>query len=300
MKQPSTFNLEATGKSAKNAARLMACTSTEIKNKALHNIASALLANKDEILSANRIDYEDAEASGMDAAMLDRLLLNEARLKGMSADVETVAALADPVGETFEMRTMPNGLQIGKKRVPLGVIGAIYESRPNVTVDISVLCLKSGNAVILRGGSETINSNRALVKIIQAAVKNAGIPDGAVQFVDSTDRSLVNRMLKMGGIIDLIIPRGGASLIKFVAENACMPVVTGGIGVCHTYIDSTADISKAVAIVYNAKVQRPTVCNALDSILVHKDAAANICRKSLLSLLRLRLSCTATRIPSRY
>jgi glutamate-5-semialdehyde dehydrogenase len=274
MKQASTFNLETTGKSAKNAARLMAYTSTEIKNKALHNIASALLTNKNEILSANRIDYEAAEASGMDAAMLDRLLLNEARLKGMSADVETVAALVDPVGETFEMRTMPNGLQIGKKRVPLGVIGAIYESRPNVTVDISVLCLKSGNAVILRGGSETINSNRALVKIIQAAVKNADIPDGTVQFVDSTDRSLVNQMLKMGGVIDLIIPRGGASLIKFVAENACMPVVTGGIGVCHTYIDSTADISKAVAIVYNAKVQRPTVCNALDSILVHKDAAA--------------------------
>jgi len=167
------------------------------------------------------------------------------------------------------MRTLPNGLLIGRKRVPLGVIGAIYESRPNVTIDISVLCLKSGNAVILRGGKESIRSNSALVNVVQKACKRAGVPDGAVQFIENTDRALVNHLLKMRGIIDLLIPRGGAGLIKFVAENAAMPVVSGGIGVCHTYVDKSADVAKAVAIAFNAKVQRPTVCNALDTLLVH-------------------------------
>ena len=273
MNQSSVTELEAKGRAAKAASRRMAYLATEIKNKALHNIANDLIHNKEEILAANMLDYQAAEASGMNAAMLDRLMLNTVRLEGIAQDVRTVAALADPVGEISDMRTLPNGLQIGKKRVPLGVIGAIYESRPNVTIDISVLCLKSGNAVILRGGSETINSNSALVKLLQGAVIRAGVPEGAVQFVDNTDRALVNHMLKMNGTIDLIIPRGGAPLIKFVAETACIPVVTGGIGVCHTFIDRTADIENAVAIVYNAKVQRPTVCNALDTILVHKDIA---------------------------
>jgi len=184
-----------------------------------------------------------------------------------------VAALPDPVGETYEMRTMPNGLKIGKRRVPLGVIGAIYESRPNVTVDISALCLKSGNAVILRGGRETVNSNIAIIKVIQEACNRAGLPEGCVQFIENTDRALVDHLLKMNDVIDLIIPRGGAGLIKFVRENAAMPVVAGGIGVCHTYVDRTADIDNAAAIVYNAKVQRPTVCNALDTVLVHADIA---------------------------
>jgi glutamate-5-semialdehyde dehydrogenase len=171
------------------------------------------------------------------------------------------------------MRTLPNGLQIGRKRVPLGVIGAIYESRPNVTIDISVLCLKSGNAIILRGGREAIHSNSALARIVQEACIKAGVPDGAAQFIDNTDRTLVNHMLKMSDIIDLIVPRGGANLIRFVKEKATMPVVAGGIGVCHTYVDKSADIDKAVAIVFNAKVQRPTVCNALDTLLVHTDVA---------------------------
>jgi glutamate-5-semialdehyde dehydrogenase len=171
------------------------------------------------------------------------------------------------------MRTLPNGLQIGRKRVPLGVIGAIYESRPNVTIDISVLCLKSGNAIILRGGKEAINSNSALAKIVQEAATRAGVPDGAVQFVENTDRTLINHMLKMEDIIDLIIPRGGAELIRFVSGNASMPVVSGGIGVCHTYVDKSADVDKAVAVAFNAKVQRPTVCNALDTLLVHADIA---------------------------
>lgn len=284
--QSAVEELEALGRSAKTASRRMAYLSTEIKNKALHNIAADLIARKDEILAANRIDYETAEASGMNAAMLDRLMLNAKRLESMADDVKAVAGLADPVGDIFDMRTMPNGLQIGKKRVPLGVIGAIYESRPNVTIDISVLCLKSGNAVILRGGSETINSNRALVKLVQEAATRAGVPEGSVQFIDNTGHSLVNHLLSMGGTIDLIIPRGGATLIKFVADNARMPVLTGGIGVCHTYVDKTADIKKAVAIVFNAKVQRPTVCNALDSVLVHNDIAGTFLPQVAAELLK--------------
>ncbi len=258
---------------AKNAAHRMAFVSTEIKNKALHKISEDLISRQDEILESNRLDYQEARSSGMSSAMLDRLLLNGERLKGISQDVLNVVALQDPVGEMFDVRTLPNGLIIGRKRVPLGVIGAIYESRPNVTIDISILCLKSGNAVFLRGGKEAIRSNKILAKIAQEAADSAGIPEGAIQFVDSTDHSLVERMLQMNQYIDLIIPRGGSDLIKFVAENAKMPVVTGGIGVCHTYVDRFADVAKAVAIVYNAKVQRPTVCNALDSVLVHKDVA---------------------------
>ncbi len=265
--------LEAKARAAKAASRRMAYLSTEVKNKALYNISNDLLAKKDEILAANQIDYKEAEASGMNAAMLDRLMLSPERLDSIASDVLAVAALPDPVGEIFDMRTLPNGLQIGRKRVPLGVIGAIYESRPNVTIDISVLCLKSGNAIILRGGKEAIHSNSALARVVQQAATRAGVPDGAVQFIENTDRTLVNHLLKMSNIIDLIIPRGGAGLIKLISENAAMPVVSGGIGVCHTYIDKSADVAKAVAIAFNAKVQRPTVCNALDTLLVHADIA---------------------------
>ncbi|MEE9583083.1 MAG: glutamate-5-semialdehyde dehydrogenase [Dehalococcoidales bacterium] len=267
--------LKEKGKAAKAASRRMAYLSTEVKNKALANIAYDLLTKKDEILAANQIDQKKAEASGMTAALLDRLLLTSERLEAIAQDVRAVAALPDPVGEIFDMRTLPNGLLIGRKRVPLGVIGAIYESRPNVTIDISSLCLKSGNALILRGGKEAINSNSALSKLVQKAAARAGVPDGAVQFIESTDRALVAHMLTMSDIIDLIIPRGGGGLIKFVKEKAAMPVVAGGIGVCHTYVDKSADLAKAVAIAYNAKVQRPTVCNALDTLLVHTDIAQN-------------------------
>ncbi|MBM3142222.1 MAG: glutamate-5-semialdehyde dehydrogenase [Chloroflexi bacterium] len=265
--------LEEKGKAAKAASRKLAFLPTEIKNRALLSVAGALSARQNEILAANSQDYKESEASGMSAAMLDRLMLNPSRLEAMAQDVRTVAALPDPVGEVIEERTLPNGLQLSKKRVPLGVIGAIYESRPNVTVDISVLCLKSGNAVILRGGKEALRSNLALAKVVQEAAYKAGVPQGAVQIIESTDRALVDYMLKMKGTIDLIIPRGGAGLIKSVAENAAMPVVTGGIGVCHTYADKSADLNKAVAIAYNAKVQRPTVCNALDTLLVHAEIA---------------------------
>ena len=265
--------LEAKGRAAKAASHRLAYLSTDIKNKALQNISHNLLAKREEILTANQVDYKEAEASGMSAVMLDRLMLNPNRLETIAQDVLTVAALPDPVGEIFDMRTQPNGLQIGKKRVPLGVIGAIYESRPNVTIDIAALCLKSGNAVILRGGKEAIHSNSALVKVVQDASVSAGMPDGSVQFIENTDRALVDHLLTMSDIIDLIIPRGGAGLIKFVSEKACMPAVSGGIGVCHTYVDKSADVNKAVAIANNAKVQRPTVCNALDTLLVHADIA---------------------------
>jgi glutamate-5-semialdehyde dehydrogenase len=265
--------LEAKGKAAKAASRRLAYLSTEIKNKALANIADDLLAKKDKILAANEIDYREARASGMNEAMLDRLLLNSSRLEGIARDVRTVISLPDPVGQVFDMRTLPNGLLIGKKSVPFGVIGAIYESRPNVTIDISVLCLKSGNAIILRGGKEAVHSNNALAGVVQEAATRAGIPEGAVQFIENTDRTLLKHLLKMRGTVDLIIPRGGEELQKFVSQNAAMPVISGGIGVCHTYIDKSADIAKAVAIVYNAKVQRPSVCNALDTVLVHTDIA---------------------------
>ncbi len=271
--KPAINELEQKGKAAKAASRKLAFLSTEIKNRALVNIAEAIIDKQDEILAANKIDYEEAKASGMGEAMLDRLMLSPSRLEGIAQDTKTVATLPDPVGEVLETRTLPNGLQISKRRVPLGVIGAIYESRPNVTIDISSLCLKSGNAVILRGGKETINSNKVLAKVAQEASNKSGVPRGTIQLIESTERTLVNQMLKMKGIIDLMIPRGGAGLIRLVSENASMPVLTGGIGVCHTYVDKSADLVKAVAIAYNAKVQRPTVCNALDCILVHKQIA---------------------------
>ena len=267
--------LKAKGKAAKEAGRRLAYLSTDIKNKALRNIAEDLHSHTKEILAANKLDLKEATANGINETMQDRLLLNETRLEGMAQDVLSLVGLPDPVGEVFDMRTMPNDLIIGKKRVPLGVIGAMYESRPNVTIDISALCLKSGNAVILRGGKEAFNSNLVLAKLVQQATLKAGVPAGTVQFVENTDRSLVNEMLKLNEYIDLMIPRGGEPFVKFVIRNAAMPVVAGGIGVCHTYVDRTADIKKAVAIVYNAKVQKPSVCNALDTILVHKDIAAS-------------------------
>ena len=227
----------------KSASRELALVPAELKDRAIVAMAQALVKNSGYIIRQNDKDIAAARKRKMSGSLIDRLALNGSRIIAMADSLFQIAKLKDPIGSVIETRKRPNGLLIKKVRVPIGVVLIIYESRPNVTSDCAGLCLKSSNAVILRGGSETINSNRTLVKIIQAAVKNAGVPGGAVQFVDSTDRSLVNQMLKMGGVIDLIIPRGGASLIKFVAENACMPVVTGGIGVCHTYIDSTADIS---------------------------------------------------------
>ena len=260
-------------KAARVASRLLSRTSVEVKNRALLNIAAALESQQASILKANQEDYAAAQKDGMNDAMLDRLLLDPKRLAGMAEDVRRVAALPDPVGESLDMNTLPNGLMVSKRRVPLGVIASIYESRPNVTVDISVLCLTSGNACLLRGGKESLKSNTALVNLIRDAIGQAGMTPEVVQFVDNTDRALVDVILGMKEHIDLIIPRGGTGLINFVKENAAMPAITGGVGVCHTYVDSAADLDKASNIIFNAKVQRPTVCNALDTVLVHSDVA---------------------------
>ena len=261
------------GRDARAASRILARLSSNIKNQALLNIAEALETHQDEVLEANEIDHRSAQSDGLSEALLDRLLLTGDRLRGTAAEVRGVAALPDPIAETMDMATMSNGLKIGKKRVPLGVIGSIYESRPHVTIDISALCLKSGNACLLRGGKESLRSNTALAKLVRKAIGDAGVPEDAVQFVDNPDRSLVDAMLGMKDHIDLLIPRGGDGLIRFVAENATMPAVTGGIGVCHTYIDRGAELDMAANIVFNAKTQRPSVCNALDTILVHVNAA---------------------------
>jgi glutamate-5-semialdehyde dehydrogenase len=265
--------LEIKGKAARKAARKLANLRTDVKNRALLNIANGLQTRQDEILAANEKDIAAGRQNGLAEYFLDRLLLTPERLEAIASDVRSVAALPDPVGEMIDMRVMPNGLKIGKCRVPLGVIGVIYESRPNVTIDISVLCLKSGNAVILRGGRDAINSNTALAREVRDAIADAGIPDDAVQAIESTDRALVGRMLKARDMIDLLIPRGGQELIRRVAEEATMPAITGGIGVCHTYVDRRADIDMAVEIVHNAKVSRPSVCNALDTVIVHSAIA---------------------------
>ncbi|MCJ7807342.1 MAG: glutamate-5-semialdehyde dehydrogenase [Dehalococcoidia bacterium] len=271
--QSAIKELENKAKEAKAASRILAHLPTEVKNKALITIAESLIERQGEILDANRLDCEEAKASGMDDAMLDRLMLDSSRLKSMADDVRTVASLPDPVGETFDSKVLPNGLRIEKRRVPLGVIGVIFESRPNVTVDISSLCLKSGNAVILRGGKEALRSNSALAMVVKEAAQASGVPGDAIQFIKSPERELVSRMLKMNENIDLIIPRGGEQLVALVTENAAMPVLASGVGICHTYVDRTADLEKAVAIAFNAKVQRPTVCNALDCLLVHSEIA---------------------------
>ena len=268
--------LAVMGQAAKKAARQLARISTQVKNRALLNIADALQARQGEVLAENKKDYQEAQANGLSESLLDRLLLTADRVEGMAASVRNVAALPDPVGENIDMTTLPNGLVAGRRRVPLGVIASIYESRPNVTIDIATLSLKAGNACILRGGKESLHSNIALSDLVRDAIGSAGIPADAVQYVDNPDRSLVDAILKMKDYIDLLIPRGGAGLIKLVQDQATMPAVTGGIGVCHTYIDRTADLDKAVAIVYNAKVRRPSICNALDTVLVHSELAPKL------------------------
>mgnify|MGYP005856220327 CR=1 FL=1 len=258
---------------ARGAARHLASLSTAVKNRALRRVAQALRERQADVMAANEADCVEARAAGMDPAMYDRLLLTAQRLEGIASDVEAVAALPDPVGEVFDMRTLPNGLLLGRKRVPIGVIGAIFESRPNVTVDIAVLALKSGNAVVLRGGKEAVRSGGALAALVSAAVVAEGVPQGAVNYIHSTDRAIVGQMARLRGYIDLIVPRGGAGLIRYVSDVATIPVITGGIGVCHTYVDRDADVDKAVKVVLNAKTRRCTICNALDTLLVHEGVA---------------------------
>ena len=263
------------GLAARKASRILARLSTEDKNRVLLNLAGLLRSDQADVLSANLSDYQEAKSDGMDESLLDRLLLTSERLNGTADEVQRVAELTDPIGEVIETNSQPNGLITSRRRVPLGVVGSIYEARPNVTVDIFGLCLKSGNACILRGGKETIRSNTALVTMLRKALSDAGVTTDAVQFVDNPDRALVDHLLKMNEYIDLLVPRGGASLVKFVAENATMPAVTGGIGVCHTYVDRAADLKMAAEIVHNAKVRRPSICNALDTVLVHLEIAAD-------------------------
>ena len=266
-------DLTQIGQAARSAARQVARLSTEVKNRALQNLAGLLESDAAGVLQANAEDCEDARAAGLSDAMVDRLLLTPERLHGVAAEQRKVASLPDPVGETTDMNTLPNGMVIGRRRVPLGVIASIYESRPNVTVDIFGLCFKSGNACVLRGGKEAIRSNTALIGLIRRALSEAGAPEGAVQFVDNPDRQLVDAMLKMNQYIDLIVPRGGDGLVRFVGENATMPAVTGGVGVCHTYVDRAADLDMAADVSLNAKVRRPYICNALDTLLVHSAVA---------------------------
>jgi len=268
-------DVTALGLAAKKASRELARLSTEDKNQVLLNLAGLLRSDQADVLSANLSDYQEAKSDGMNDSLLDRLLLTSERLNGTADEVQRVAELTDPIGEVIETNSQPNGLITSRRRVPLGVVGSIYEARPNVTVDIFGLCLKSGNACILRGGKETMRSNTALVTMLRKALSDAGVTTDAVQFVDNPDRALVDHLLKMNEYIDLLVPRGGASLVKFVAENATMPAVTGGIGVCHTYVDRAADLKMAAEIVHNAKVRRPSICNALDTVLVHSEIAAD-------------------------
>ena len=265
--------LKAKGKEARTSGRQLAKLGTAVKNRALLNLADRLLAEQETILLANRADCDEAKGNGLSSAWLDRLLLTPERLEAMARDVRSVASLPDPVGEMIDARVLPNGLSIGKRRVPLGVIGAIYESRPNVTIDIFTLSFKSGNACFLRGGHEALRSNKALVEVVWRALEESDVPRGVLQFVEDPDRALVESMLEMREYIDLLVPRGGADLIRYVGENASMAVVTGGVGVCHTYVDKSANLDMASAISYNAKVQRPTVCNAMDTLLVHSEVA---------------------------
>jgi len=266
-------DIQAKGAAAREAARALARLSAEVRNRALEAIADELPARESDILAANAEDMEAGRQAGLSEAVLDRLLLTHERLEGIAADVRQVAVLPDPLGEMFDTRTLANGLQVGRKRVPLGVMAAVYESRPNVTVDIASLCLKSGNACILRGGKEAIHSNIVLAGVVREAIAGTGVPRDAVQLIENTDRALLGELLKMREAIDLLVPRGGAELIRYVTENASMPVLTGGTGVCHTYVDRAADLDKAVRVAHNAKCRKFSICNALDTLLVHQDVA---------------------------
>ncbi len=271
-----TPSVQALGQRAKAAARSLATVSTVTKNTALQAIAAQLRADMDAILVANEQDVADARTNGLSAALIDRLRLTPERLQAIAADVEHVITLADPVGERFDVRMLPNGLHLHRRRVPIGVVGVIYESRPNVTVDVACLCLKTGNAVILRGGKETTRSNAVLVAAIRRALATAGLPDDAVQVITDPSRERVVELLRMDQYVDMIIPRGGAGLHQFCREHATIPVITGGVGVCHMFVDATANIEQALPVIHNAKVQRPSACNALDTLLVERVIAPQL------------------------
>lgn len=272
-------DLTTMAQAAKTAGFVLAQAPTDQKNAALLAIAGALLEREAEIIAANEGDLQAGRDAGLTPALLDRMRLS-GRIAGIAADVRKVAELPDPVGKSFDERTLENGLRISRRRTPIGVLGVIYEARPNVTVDVVALALKSGNAAVLRGGKEILNSNRAIIDVIRDALTGAGldavIPPDAIQFIDSTDRRYVDEMLKLHQYIDMIIPRGGNSLHQHCRENSTIPVITGGIGVCHVYVDDSAKLNDALNIIYNAKTQRPSVCNSLDTVLVHQAVAADL------------------------
>ncbi len=262
------------GKAAKDAAFELATASTAQKNQALAIIADELEANAATILAANAKDIELGREAGLTDALLDRLLLNEERLTGIANDVRNVISLNDPVGSEIDSKVLENGMSLSRRRVPLGVVGVIYEARPNVTIDIAALCLKTGNASILRGGKETFFSNMELVKVIQSALAKANLPAASVQYIEKPDRELVSQLLKLDDYVDMIIPRGGAGLHKMCKENSTIPVIIGGFGISHIFVDESADLDKSLNVVENSKVQRPSACNSLDTLLVHEKVAA--------------------------
>ncbi|MBE6865288.1 MAG: glutamate-5-semialdehyde dehydrogenase [Ruminococcus flavefaciens] len=267
-----SYTLEL-GKKAKSAETVIASAGTLIKNNALAAISKALIENKERIIAENAKDIEAAKANGMSEAKQDRLKLDEKRIADMAKGVDDLIALGDPIGEVMDGFTRPNGLRITKVRVPLGVIGIIYESRPNVTVDAAALCLKTGNAVILKGGKEAINSNVCLGAIMREAIEGAGLPADVIQVVENTSRETTTEIMRLNGYVDVLIPRGSANLIQAVVQNATVPVIETGAGNCHVYVDASADLDMAVDITDNSKTQRPSVCNAIESLLVHKDCA---------------------------
>ncbi|CAK6713018.1 gamma-glutamylphosphate reductase [Vibrio harveyi] len=262
------------GKAAKDAAFELATASTAQKNQALAIIANELEANAATILAANAKDIELGREAGLTDALLDRLLLNEERLTGIANDVRNVISLNDPVGSEIDSKVLENGMSLSRRRVPLGVVGVIYEARPNVTIDIAALCLKTGNASILRGGKETFFSNMELVKVIQSALAKANLPAASVQYIEKPDRELVSQLLKLDDYVDMIIPRGGAGLHKMCKENSTIPVIIGGFGISHIFVDESAELDKSLNVVENSKVQRPSACNSLDTLLVHENIAA--------------------------
>lgn len=262
-------------KNAKEASKALAKISSAVKNKALLAMADMLINAKDDLKRENEKDISYSKEKGLSSALIDRLMLNDKRINAMSSGLREIAALNDPVGEITRMWQRPNGLRIGKIRVPLGVIGMIYESRPNVTADAVGLCIKSGNAIILRGGSEAINSNIAISKILLKAAMDCGLPKGCIELIDITDRQAIMEMIKLDNYIDMIVARGGFELIKTVTENSSIPVAKHSAGVCHTYVDDSANLKMAEDICFNAKVQRPGVCNAMETLLVHKNIASS-------------------------
>lgn len=266
--------LETIGAAAKSAARVLMCADTETKNRALLAIADALVGAREEILAANREDVTAGENSGMTRAFLDRLSLSPERIDGMAEEMRQVAALPDPVGRVLSDTERPNGLHLTKVAVPIGVIAVIYEARPNVTADSAALCLKSGNAVILRGGREAIHSNTAIVRAMRGALRGVGLPEDTVTLIEDTDRAVTQALMRLNGYVDLLIPRGGAGLIRAVVENATVPVIETGAGTCHIYVDRDADVPMAAEIVFNAKTSRPSVCNAAECLLVDRAIAA--------------------------